>query len=227
MSLRAPKNRTPSIKIHHKSIKKLESSVMGMILHMCISKAPASPIPSQASTYIWAPFPLKYPIDCPRVSYRRLQSVPRQPLFQLPGFEAELTPHPFFQLPLLRTRTFLSIHPPHTDAREAPFGIYLSLSPFPLQLVGFPQSHLRPRGIRNGEHAAVQRLREPHFYPPPPLTLFHYLTSPHHTHQPPPAPVGHIGAWCQPVWPPTFPPKLPRNTTPLTSPVRGFLMSSC
>ena len=44
-------------------------------------------------------------------------------------------------------------------------------------------------GIRNGEHAAVQRLREPHATTPAPN---HHPSFPRLCH-----------AWCQPVWPPT------------------------
>lgn len=64
--------------------------------------------------------------------------------------------------------------------------VLLSVSSLPLSL--FSPSTFTG-SIRNGEHAAVQRLREPHATTPAPN---HHPSFPRLCH-----------AWCQPVWPPT------------------------
>ena len=87
---------------------------------------------------------------------------------------------------------------PHSTHSSAIQHCSLSLFlPFPLSLSFSLSSSLSPstfsRGIRNGEHAAVQSLRERHATTPAPLT-------PPFPHPPFPR---SCHAWCQAVWPPT------------------------
>ena len=141
----------------------------------------------------------KHPIDCsPRVSQNRAGT----------PVTSRTPPVPPSLFPLsIPHSSSLSLSPSFSLSLLSSVSLSISVSPFlrstlPSQSSCAPLCLLSPSlslslfspstftgSIRNGEHAAVQRLREPHATTPAPN---HHPSFPRLCH-----------AWCQPVWPPT------------------------